>query len=179
MLISQSAQRAAIQIFSCSNTYLGMYRPPRLQEIYLECPLYFVTTNVHERQTLLCSNEVHQSLLEEWLTTSKKYSWHIGPYVVMPDHIHMICWPLYNSKAALAKFIGKWKEYSSKRLGPGTSPLWQEGFFDRLLRDDAEREDRERYMDNNPYTANLVEMPTVWPFKGVINDYPFNTNNHS
>jgi hypothetical protein len=54
----------------------------------------------------------------------------------MPDHIHFFGSPELDAKT-LSMFLGLWKEWTSKgikRTLALTTPVWQEEFFDHVLR---------------------------------------------
>ena len=45
-------------------------------------------------------------------------------------------------------------------------PLWQEGFYDRILRSQECTRSVARYILANPVRAGLVRHPRAWPFLG-------------
>lgn len=71
----------------------------------------------------------------------------------MPDHVHFFCAPGPEAKP-LAVFVGKWKEWTAKflhgRCGV-TMPLWQEEFFDHLLRSQESHAQKWSYVRDNRY----------------------------
>ncbi|MEI8292775.1 MAG: transposase [bacterium] len=79
-------------------------------------------------------------------------------YVIMPNHIHLIVKP--TKEKNLSKLVQGWKSWSAReinrRLGQeGT--VWQEEYWDRLVRDEAHLERCIRYIANNPAKAGLRE----------------------
>jgi REP element-mobilizing transposase RayT len=84
----------------------------------------------------------------------------------MPDHVHL---PLEGVAEAsdLAKAMHAWKQrtgYDWKRRH-GT-PLWQEGFHDRVLRAEDDTPAVVRYLLENPVRAGLVATVTDYPWIG-------------
>ncbi|MDQ2867649.1 MAG: transposase [Verrucomicrobiota bacterium] len=63
-------------------------RPLRLDCIFAR-PLYFVTFNTSERQSLLARAEVHDTFREFCLRNEEHYDVAVGRYVLMPDHVHL------------------------------------------------------------------------------------------
>ena len=61
-------------------------------------------------------------------------------------------------KQALAKHIAL----------PGTSPIWQRGFFDHVLRNDESYGNKWNYVKDNPVRAGLVSDPEKSPYSGEI-----------
>ena len=95
----------------------------------------------------------------------------------MPDHVHFFC--AEQSAGAnhpLSRFVAGWKEWTAKGiLGvlkmPG--PLWQEEFFDHLLRSDESYGEKWAYVRENPVRAGLVASWEAWPYQGFVDfDFP-------
>src|SRR5687768_17310610 len=95
-----------------------------------------------------------------------RYDHHFG--VVMPDHTHLLLQPL--TKAAgtwheLPEIMKSLKGVSARRINQllGTSgTVWQEEYFDRIVRDAQEYEEKVNYMWNNPLKAGFVSDPEEW-----------------
>lgn len=70
-------------------------------------------------------------------------------------------------------FVGKWKEWTAKflhrRLGVAV-PLWQEEFFDHLLRSRESYAQKWDYVRANPVRAGLVADAGDWPHQGSLTD---------
>jgi REP element-mobilizing transposase RayT len=85
-------------------------------------------------------------------------------WVVMPNHVHAIIWPMPNH--LLGDILKSWKQFASRRakvlLGLGEEPFWQPESYDHWIRDDDERARISRYIRNNPVTAGLCVRPEVW-----------------
>jgi REP element-mobilizing transposase RayT len=94
----------------------------------------------------------HQSryLLREW--------------VVMPNHVHAVVWPLPNH--LLSDILKSWKQFTSRRakkiLAMGEEPFWQPESYDHWIRNDDEKARIARYIRNNPVTARLCARPEDW-----------------
>lgn len=136
----------------------------------MENPTYFVTTCVDKRKPILACEEVREIFIEEWSTAFDRYSWAIGRYVIMPDHVHFFCSSL-EQKKSLDIYIGKWKEWACKLIRKRTSLndfRWQNGFFDHLMRNKESRSEKWDYVRNNPVRAGLVDKPEDWPYQGFV-----------
>ncbi|MEQ1854715.1 MAG: transposase [Chthoniobacteraceae bacterium] len=89
-------------------------------------------------------------------------------WVVMPNHVHALV--SLNSEAALETVLGAWKSVSSRRIGKligrhGT--LWQEDYFDRLIRDAEHFGNVVRYIRRNPVKAKLRDGFTLYESEEV------------
>jgi REP element-mobilizing transposase RayT len=97
-------------------------------------------------------------------------------YCLMPDHAHLLVEGLNDSsdlqhfvKMAKQRSGGDYRRRSNKRL-------WQEGYFDRVLRDEEDARDFARYIINNPVRAALVTSPldyahlgsTLWTVEELV-----------
>ena len=77
---------------------------------------------------------------------------------VMPNHVHVVMTII--GEQSLARILHSWKSFTGRRVKPGR--FWQEEYFDRIVRDDAELERTIRYVLNNPTNAGLANWPYVW-----------------
>lgn len=86
-------------------------------------------------------------------------------YCVMPNHLHFIMvllrhWELGALMQSFGSFTG---HEINRRLGRhGT--VWDSGYYDHAIRDEAEFETRLAYLHDNPVRAELVEHAEDWPF---------------
>jgi putative transposase len=87
-------------------------------------------------------------------------------YCFMPDHVHLLAEGMTDRADARAFMI-----LAKKRSGIAYSrrtrkPLWQEGYYDRVLRAGDDVRAVARYMLNNPVRAGLVRHPFEYPHLG-------------
>lgn len=76
--------------------------------------------------------------------------------VVMPNHIHLLLAlenQEANNKLSLSEVVGRMKSYTTKRFfemtGKTQEPLWQRGFYDRVIRNQTEWECAWEYIEYN------------------------------
>ncbi len=100
----------------------------------------------------------HQSryLLQEW--------------VIMPNHIHAVVWPMPNY--LLGDILKSWKQFTSRRakeiLALGAEPFWQPESYDHWIRDDEERVRIARYIRQNPVSAGLCAQVQDWRWSSAV-----------
>jgi len=141
----------------------------RLDRVFSRNPIFFITTTTAGRKPVLNSAEIQGIFEEVWNNGWSLYGWSVGPYVIMPDHVHFFCRRATEESASLATFVGKWKEWTSKfahrrlDLGP---PLWQAEFFDHVLRNEDSLREKIAYVRENPVRAGLAEAAENWTFRG-------------
>jgi putative transposase len=98
----------------------------RLSRVWIDRPIYFITTCTQNRVLVLASDSIHEILRAEWLSAETRHGWQIGRYIIMPDHVHFFCTPLPEAKP-LADFMQRWKEWTAKRILAAVkrpAPLW-------------------------------------------------------
>jgi REP element-mobilizing transposase RayT len=85
-------------------------------------------------------------------------------WVVMPNHVHAIVWPMPNH--LMSDILKSWKQFTSRRakkiVGLGEDPFWQPESYDHWIRSDEEKARIARYIRNNPVSAGLCASPEGW-----------------
>ena len=143
-------------------------RLTRLKMIHVRSPIYFVTACTAGRRPLLASADVHRAIISFAENGPDLGAW-IGGYVLMPDHLHAFV-SLDDEQLTLAAWMKSLKHAVAKTLrARGVSmPVWQKGFFDRLLRSEESAGQKWHYMRENPVRAGLVQQWEDWPYGGQI-----------
>lgn len=142
----------------------------RLARVWIDWPVYFITTCTFNRRAILASKEVAEILVDEWRVARDRHGWAIGRYVIMPDHVHFFCSAELGAKT-LAGFMQGWKQWTSKRMARElklSKRIWQEEFFDHVLRSSESYSQKWDYVRKNPVRAGLVESSDQWLFQGEI-----------
>ncbi|MEX0654748.1 MAG: class I tRNA ligase family protein, partial [Phycisphaeraceae bacterium] len=89
---------------------------------------------------------------------------------VMPDHVHMILTPSKKEDGtwhALDDLMHSIKSFTAHELNKqrGTAgPVWQDEYFDRIIRDQAEFEEKWNYICLNPVKAGVIAEDQEYPF---------------
>ena len=97
-------------------------------------------------------------------------------FVVMPNHVHgiVVIGEVLRTpeiphprKRPLSEIIRGFKSMSARRINMRTGsnrPLWQRGYYEHVIRDDADLARIREYIDNNPIAwANDPENPQRVP----------------
>ena len=77
--------------------------------------------------------------------------YYIFAYVIMPNHLHILMLPYeaYNLKETLSSL----KRFTARKINSlkgNTGRLWEEEYFDRLIRSHTHYRNRVEYIRNNP-----------------------------
>ena len=145
-----------------------MSQPRRLDEVFQEHPVYFITACTHDRRHLLNNDPAHLSFVS-FCQQSSSYGVKVGRYILMPDHLHaFVC--ITTGGIGLSQWLKSLKNSMSKhwRSHYLDSPHWQKGFFDHLIRNETSHGEKWKYMADNPIRAGLCASPADWPFTGEI-----------
>ena len=87
----------------------------RLNRVWIDWPIYFISTCTFKRRAILASKEAAQVLIDEWQNSRDRHGWAIGRYVIMPDHVHFFFRPELGARK-LSEFIGAWKSWTSRKI---------------------------------------------------------------
>ena len=145
-----------------------MKRLSRLNWVYDEHPVYFVTSCTHAKRPLLNNTKSHEVFVE-FCKSALNRRVHVGKYVLMPDHFHLfVCFGI--GAPSLSTWMKSLKNYLSKhwRAQNLGSPHWQKGYFDHVIRNEESHSEKWSYVRDNPVRANLAQNPESWPFAGEI-----------
>ncbi|MBL8745133.1 MAG: class I tRNA ligase family protein [Phycisphaerae bacterium] len=89
---------------------------------------------------------------------------------VMPDHVHLLITPLKRPDGMwepLPELVQSIKRHSAREIDKSRGvegTLWQEEYFDRIVRDADEFAEKWNYMVFNPVKAGLVKTPQDYRF---------------
>jgi REP-associated tyrosine transposase len=159
----------------------GMHKHlQRLDRIWIEFPIYFVTVCTFRRRPILARAAIAEIVVDELRHARERHGWAIGSYVIMPDHVHFFCAPERDAKT-LSDFMREWKSWTSRRIRavlprPATAAtktsadtsLWQREFFDHVLRSEESFQEKWNYVRDNPVRAGLAPSFDDWPYFGRI-----------
>lgn len=156
-----SVPAARVSMTDNSENSFWVYRR-KMPHWRLNGSIYFVTWRLHKSQKELAAAE-----REIIVSTIKHFAgqrFDLFAYVVMPDHVHVLVLPY--KEYLLHGLVHSWKSYTAYRLqreGGREGKIWQEDYFDRIMRDEAEFMEKVQYILNNPLKINpqIDEYPWV------------------
>src|SRR5258707_10713476 len=126
-----------------------MHKPrlKRLERLFTDQPVYFITICTHDRRRLLDKNYLYEAF-KIFAQEAASHGVFVGNYVLMPDHLHVFA--AFSPEAiSVSLWIKSLKNSLSKTLRQGSipTPHWQKGFFDHVLRSE------ESYAEKWDYVA--------------------------
>lgn len=143
---------------------------------YTQENIYFVTTCtqnkicyfgeiLNNKMILNQNGNIIQNQID-WIINQYKY-FVIHHYVIMPNHIHLLCQikinenMIINTKIkSLSELIGAFKTTSSKQihLAGNKEFRWQRSFHDHIVRNDKSYNFIHNYITNNPLSWELDKL---------------------
>jgi REP element-mobilizing transposase RayT len=127
----------------------------------------FVTVCTAKRSEILASPFAHETIVREWRVSTK---WHVGRYLILPDHIHFFCAPNGFDVPSLETWMRYWKSLVTKCLKAESGSIRQRHHWDRQLRRGESYDDKWEYVRSNPVRHGLVAIANVWPYQGELNE---------
>jgi putative transposase len=108
-------------------------------------------------------NERWADLLRETILHYAGTGYSLHAYVIMPDHLHMLIVPQDTLEKAIQLLKGGFS-FRVKRAFNWPFEIWQQGFTDHRIRDEADWKHHIEYIRQNPVEARLVEDPSLYPY---------------
>jgi len=144
-----------------------MSRPMRLPNFdYLGPHQYFLTFCVRDRLPVFSDRAIADQTLTQFRRTASLEQFALLAYCLMPDHAHLLAQGVRDD-SDFRRFAKMAKQRSGGLYARTQhSPLWQPGYFERVLREEDDARILARYIVNNPVRARLVESPADYPLVG-------------
>lgn len=121
---------------------------------------HFLTFSTLRRIPYLANDAICHMLAESIERAKTKHDFAVLSYVFMPDHVHLMLYPMREGydMSQIAKSIKLSCSKKAKNAGLVKTVLWEPGGgFDENFRDPYARREMIRYMNLNPVRKGLVE----------------------
>ena len=121
---------------------------------------YFLTLCLQKKLSLF-ENHQAKEMVEKWIVEieNKYENVTVDCYVVMEDHVHLILFITEGNQISLSEIM-KWfktmttNEYirgvRDRVYEPFEKKLWQRSFYDHIIRNDEDLNEKREYTMNNP-----------------------------
>ena len=132
----------------------------------IEESVYFVTFDTGTRE--FTENEI-ELVLTHIVNGNGKY-YLLFAAVVMPDHVHVLFKTIKNySLSRILKGIKGASARKINQLNDTKSHIWQPEYFDRTIRNEADFNEKLKYILNNPLKKGIIDNP--YNYKGLFVNY--------
>ena len=143
-----------------------------IKRYFEENRAYFATTITKDRKQLFRNEKLSKILLMtvEYYKIILDYA--VYGYCLMPDHFHVIIHPKGEfTLSFIMKMIKGSFARKMNKLKQGRGSLWQQGFYDEMIRDERQLLKQLEYIHQNPVAANLVESADKYPYSSFSQYY--------
>jgi putative transposase len=127
---------------------------------------YLLTLVTANRARHFENREVVAYCDEQLKLAGEREGFDLLAYVFMPDHLHLLAQGEEASR--LASFIKRFKQITgfSLRRDAGLEEVWQQSYFDRVVRKEEDLNERAQYIAANPARARIVSDWRFYEFRG-------------
>jgi putative transposase len=152
---------------------------------------HFVTSKTYRNAKIFSNEHAGKLLTQTIFEVKKKLNFLLIAFVVMPDHIHLMLVPDKRNTISdvmrhiKGRFARKYNllsrginspdyEEDTHRAGNLSLPeskVWQESFYDHVIRNRKEFVERLNYIYYNPVKAGLVDKPEDYKYSSVTGKY--------
>ncbi len=109
------------------------------------------------------------AVVAEAIQFFEKQRYELHAWVVMPNHVHVVVWPMPGY--TLSEILHSWKSFTShkinERLPTKVVPFWQGESYEHLTRDDDDLYRCCHYKVMNPVNARLCACPEDWQWSSA------------
>jgi REP element-mobilizing transposase RayT len=127
--------------------------------------VYFVTICIQERRAVFADPQLAQPVIDclHWFRANRGVS--IYALCLMPDHLHLLLCPGQDFGAIVRTF----KTFPTRQvqLLGHDGKLWQDDYYDHILRRREDSFGIARYILENPVRRGLVTTPEAYRWSGL------------
>jgi REP element-mobilizing transposase RayT len=127
-----------------------------------------VTTNLCGGQRTLADPRIADIVLSAIFFLQQKEYFRLYSFVIMPDHLHLIILP--HGKRTVSEIMHSLKSYTAKKINSllgREGKIWQDGFYERIIRNEDDLREKARYVEGNPVRKGLVEEPQEYVYSSA------------
>ena len=121
---------------------------------------YFLTLCLQKKLSLF-ENHQAKEMVEKWIVEieNKYENVTVDCYVVMEDHVHLILFITEGNQISLSEIMKWFKTMTTNEYirgvrdgvyEPFEKKLWQRSFYDHIIRNDEDLNEKREYVMNNP-----------------------------
>lgn len=140
-------------------------RPPRLPAFEYKGPYrYFVTCCTFARERFFTTDDPVELVRSQILRTCRERDFALLADIYMPDHIHLLV-EGRSDEADFKRLMMVLRQRAAVAFKARTGKiLWQDGYFERVLRKEEDTGSVVEYLAHNPVRAGLVETIADYPY---------------
>ena len=127
---------------------------------------YFVTVSCNRKMEVFKKSEPVEICVHILKETAKKEQFKVWVYCFMPDHLHILVEGT-NDRSNFRKFISVFKQKTGYMLWKQMKiKLWQENYYEHILRKEEDTLTVVRYILNNPVRKGVIQKYDEYLYSG-------------
>ncbi len=163
---------------------LGSRKTVHLKNFNYSSPeeVYFLTLCTAQKHRYFFEPEICQEIVNQLEYRHAAKEMKLYCCCVMPDHLHLLI-SLNESYArrsgafgerTLQDWVSSFKRYTSRVIGHlhAVRPLWQQDFYDHVVRSDESLVQICEYIVNNPVRKGMVSKSGEYPYSRLVDPLP-------
>ncbi|HEX3145063.1 MAG TPA: transposase [Pyrinomonadaceae bacterium] len=108
------------------------------------------------------------NVVQRALLFHDQIKYRLSAWVIMPNHVHLLCTPLAgHSLADIMHSIKSFTASEANKMLNRKGRFWQKEYFDRYIRNSRQFGRAVTYLENNPVKGNLCYKAEDWPFSSA------------
>jgi putative transposase len=136
-----------------------------VQRYYVPNATVFITAVTRGRRPVFEEEPQRQLLFDTMRAVQSLHAFRLVAYVVLPDHLHWLM--VTPAEVTFSEVMHSIKRNFSLNLksrcdAAGTVHVWQERFWDHVIRDEEDLSRHLDYVHYNPVKHGLVARPEEW-----------------
>ena len=176
-----------VLVCPCKNAYMKQQKRKTIRHFNDSGHAHFLTFSCFEQLPLLSRQRSRRWFIQAIKDAKEKYSFALLAYVIMPEHVHLVVFPLLpvydiasflkaikQSVSRKAKYFlrdnnQEWLEKLTVERGDRrVFRFWQTGpGYDRNIHTEDELFEKIAYVHNNPVKRGLVSTPEEWKWSSA------------
>jgi REP-associated tyrosine transposase len=123
----------------------------------LENHAYHTISVTRKREPLMANDAAARCVVDAIAWESVAEHAYILAYAILPDHLHLLFVP--RPPMDVSTVMHNLKSFSAKAINRAlarSGPVWQQSFYDRVIRDDTQLLTTIDYIHHNPVAARLA-----------------------
>jgi len=137
----------------------------RFKRYYVENALVFITSVTRDRFPIFAEQESANLLLATMREVQQIHPFNLMAYVVLPDHLHLLMRTGQATSFSQVMRSIKWnftRNYKDVKSIKQPVSLWQDRFWDHVIRDEIDLNNHMDYIHYNPVKHGCVDAPEKW-----------------
>lgn len=140
--------------------------------IYLEDYCYFLTINSYRKKTIFRSDRIKILYLQSLDYCRNKFHFKLLGFAILPNHIHLLIIPPEGRNVSdVMHHVNGVFASRYNRIQKQTGRVIQRRFWDHVIRNDEDFNEKLNYIHNNPIKHGLAGEFEDWQYSSWRNYY--------